>query len=242
MTKKLFHRILQLIKKEKGGAFIVMYTSLSVILLAFFVLLNTMSTVDDQKVARAVHSIRSSFGVLSSDIRWLMGIKPKLSSEVEILAIRELEVHTLSRELEEFAILQDMGKDFGLFTTEEGTIISLSEKVGFLPGSSEIEPPMLPILDKIATLINRTGFVAHIEGHTDNIPINTKQYQSNWKLSAARAVNILKYLIEKGKVDPTKIAAAGFGNDRPLFSNDTSLNRSHNRRVEIVLLKNKNEL
>ncbi len=242
MTKKLFHRILQLVKEEKGNGFIVMFTSLSVILLAFFVLLNSMATVDEDKVAKAVRSIRGSFGVLSSDIRWLIGAEPKLSSDFEILAIQELEVHIMSRELENFIMRENMGTDFGLFTTEEGTIILLSEKAGFRPGSAEIEPPMLPILDKIAALINRTGMIAHIEGHTDNIPINTRQYQSNWELSAARAVNILKHLVEKGEVDPAKIAAAGFGDVRPLFLNDTSLNKSHNRRVEIVLLKNKNEL
>ncbi len=242
MTKKLFHRILQLIKEEKGNGFTVMFTSLSVILLAFFVLLNTMSTVDERKVAKAVHSIRGSFGVLSSDIRWLMGLKPKLSSDFEILAIRELEVHFLSRELESFIMRKEMGMDFSIFTTKEGTIISLSEKVGFQPGRAELEPSMLPILNKIAVLINRAGRSVHIEGHTDNIPINTKKYQSNWDLSTARAVNILKYLVEKAGVDPKKIAAAGFADTRPLFLNDTSLNRSLNRRVDIVILKNNIEL
>tara|TARA_B100000959_G_C14984105_1_gene624812 strand:- start:1528 stop:2256 length:729 start_codon:yes stop_codon:yes gene_type:complete len=242
MIKKLFHRILQLIEEEKGGAFIVMFTSLSVILLAFFVLLNSMATIDEKKVTRAVKSIRGSFGVLSSDIRWLMGTKPKLSSEFEILAIKELEVHSLSRELENFIMRKEMGKDFGFFTSKEGTIISLSEKVGFSPGKAELEPPMLPILNKIAELIKRTGKTVHIEGHTDNIPIKTKKYQSNWDLSTARAVNILKYFVEKRGIDPTKIAATGFGDVRPLFLNDTSLNRSHNRRVDIVILDNKIEL
>lgn len=241
MAKKLINRILQLIKEEKGNGFIVMFTSLSVILLAFFVLLNAMATVDEKKVEKAVQSIRGSFGVLSSDLRWLMGTQPKLSSEVEILAIKELEMRNLSRKLEEFIMREDMGTDFGLFTTKEGTIISLSEKAGFLPGSADIERPMLPVLDKIAELINRTGMVAHIEGHSDNIPIKTKQFQSNWELSTARAINILKYLVEEGQINPTKIAAAGFGDTRPLFPNDTSLNRSHNRRVEVVLLKNENE-
>lgn len=242
MAKKLLHRILQLIKEEKGNGFIVMFTSLSVILLAFFVLLNSMATVDEKKVAKAVRSIRGSFGVLSSDIRWLMGAEQKLSSDFEILAIQELEVHTMSRELENFIMREDMGKDFGLFTTREGTIISLSEKVGFRPGSAEMEPSMFPILNKIAALIRRTGINVHVEGHTDNILISSRKYQSNWELSTARAVNILKHLVGKGEVDPAKIAAAGFGDTRPLFLNDTPSNRSHNRRVEIVLLKDKNEL
>ena len=220
-----------------------MFTALSVILLAFFILLNAMSTVDEKKVAKAVRSIRGSFGVFSWDLQFLMGgTQAKPSSEVEILAIGELETHTLSRELEEFIMRQNMGQNFGLFTTKDGTIISLSDKVGFRPGSAEIEPQMLPILNKIAMFIKRTGMVAHIEGHSDNIPIKTKQYQSNWELSTARAVNILKYLVEKGEVAPTQIAAAGYGGSRPLFGNDTLSNRSHNRRVEIVLLKNEDEL
>lgn len=240
MKIKLTQKILRIIKEEKGDSFTVLMTALSVNLLAFFVLLNSLATIEKDKVAKAVKSIRGSFGVLPADFKSLIGIKPKMSQGFKILAIPELEMRTLSRELEKFIMLENKGKDFGFFSSDQRTIISFSEKAGFHSGSAELEPSMLSVLDKIAEIIKKSDSSVHIRGHTDNIPI-TKKYPSNWELSSARAVNTLKYIIERGGIDPAKIAAAGFGDSKPLFANDTLKNRSRNRRVEIILLKDKNE-
>lgn len=240
MKIKLIQRILQIIKEEKGDAFVVLMTSLSVILLAFFVLLNSLATIEKEKITKAVKSIQGSFGVLPADFKSLIGIKPIISNDLKILSIPELEMRTLSREFEKFVMRENKGKDFAFFPSDQRTIISFSEKSGFRSGSAALEPSMLPILDKIAEIIKKSDSSVHIRGHTDNMPIS-QRYRSNWELSAARAVNTLRYIVEKNKVDPAKIAAAGFGDSRPLFANDTLKNRSRNRRVEIILLKDKNE-
>lgn len=238
--KELSQKILKPIKEEKGN-FRVLFTALSVILLAFFVLLNAMATTDEAKVAQAVKSIRGSFGVLPANLQWLMGSAPRLPIDVGILAIPELEVHTLSREFENFIMDQEMGKDFGLFSSKRGTTILLSEKVGFRGGSAELETPMFPVLEKLASVIKQSGRYVHIEGHTDNVPISTPQYRSNWELSSARAFSILNYLVKTGEVRPSQIAAAGFGDSRPRFASDNPLDRSRNRRVEIIILNNEKD-
>lgn len=241
MITNFIPKKIQFIKEENGDGFIILMTSLSVILLAFFVLLNSLAVSDQEKIDKAVKSIRGNFGALPSSLAALVGINTSITSDSEVLAIPELEMHLLSRELEKFIMRENLGEDFGLYSSKKGTVITFSEKVGFDFGSAELEPSMLPILDEIAETIKQSGRFVLVEGHTDNSPIKTKKYQSNWELSTARAVNILRYLAEKRNVDPSKLAASGLGDSRPLLADDTPLNKKINRRVEIVILKDKRD-
>ena len=75
-----------------------------------------------------------------------------------------------------------------------------------------------------------------VEGHTDNIPIQTARFPSNWELSVARAVNVVKYFAEVSNIDPQRLSAVGYGESRPVVANDTPANRMKNRRVEILLI------
>jgi chemotaxis protein MotB len=76
-----------------------------------------------------------------------------------------------------------------------------------------------------------------VEGHTDNVPIHTKRFPSNWELSTIRAVNVLKYFANEGRIDPRRLSAVGYGESKPLVANNSPRDRAKNRRVEIVLLK-----
>ena len=91
------------------------------------------------------------------------------------------------------------------------------------------------VLDKMATIIERAGQKVRVEGHTDNIPIRSGKFASNWDLSTARATRVLMYLQEMGSIPPGKLAAAGYGEFRPLAPNDTPEGRAKNRRVEFVI-------
>lgn len=97
------------------------------------------------------------------------------------------------------------------------------------------------ILDKIAPLLIDTHRHIRIEGHTDNLPINTREFPSNWELSTARAVNVVKYFIEKHNFSPYILSAAGYGEYRPIAPNDSDKNRALNRRVDIIILKSTSE-
>jgi len=96
-------------------------------------------------------------------------------------------------------------------------------------------------LDKIAPLLIESHRHIRIEGHTDNLPINTRDFPSNWELSTARAVNVVKYLIEKHNFSPYILSAAGYGEYRPIAPNDSARNRALNRRVDIIILKSASE-
>ena len=122
--------------------------------------------------------------------------------------------------------------------TKEGVSISLLEKLLFDSGRSEIRPEGLDTLDHISSYLMSITNPIRVEGHTDNVPINTAQFPSNWHLSIARSMNTGYYIFKKG-FPPERIAIAGYSEYRPIAPNDTPENRALNRRVEIVIITEK---
>ncbi|MGC2062809.1 MAG: OmpA family protein [Thermodesulfovibrionales bacterium] len=115
-------------------------------------------------------------------------------------------------------------------------LILIKEKATFNPGEAEILKSSEPVLDKIGNIIRQhPALLVEIDGHTDNIPIKTRLYPSNWELSAARATKVLKYFVAHSDVDPSRFFVRGNADRKPLLPNDTPLQRAENRRVEIRL-------
>ena len=120
---------------------------------------------------------------------------------------------------------------------KEGLIMRLPEHTLFESGVATISPEALPLLEKIGAVIAQTNYLIRIEGHTDDIPIHTFRFPSNWELSTARAVNVLRYLIEQHQIDSQRLSAEGFGEYQPLVANDRPENRAKNRRVEVIFMQ-----
>ena len=134
-------------------------------------------------------------------------------------------------------------KRLGLSVTSRGVRITISDYLlfGLKQGRADIDPDMKPFLNDLAELILDTSYLVRIEGHTDNAPIKTKEFPSNWELSTTRAVNVLKYLMSEGEIPASRLSAAGYGEYQPLFPNDTPEHRARNRRIMIYLGKNELE-
>lgn len=118
-----------------------------------------------------------------------------------------------------------------------GLVITFLDEILFDSGKAKIKPEAFSSLDKVASVITSkaSDLDIGVEGHTDNVPIKYSGWKSNWELSTARATSVLHYLVEKG-VSPERLAAIGYGEFRPVTSNDTAEGRRKNRRVEIVIL------
>jgi chemotaxis protein MotB len=121
-----------------------------------------------------------------------------------------------------------------LHRSADGLVISLREAGFFASGSADIRESALSLFEAVAAALPHQAM--RVEGHTDNIPIHTQQFATNWELSTARAATITRLLIHQNAVDPAKISATGYAEFRPTAGNDTEAGRAKNRRVDIVLL------
>jgi chemotaxis protein MotB len=117
-----------------------------------------------------------------------------------------------------------------------GLIISLREKAFFASGDSAVAPGSLPMLAKIAAVVQSLPNPVRLEGHTDARPIHTPRFQSNWELSTARSIAMLELLRDRFQIPPSRMAVAGYAENSPVDTNDTEEGRAHNRRVDLVLL------
>ena len=130
----------------------------------------------------------------------------------------------------------ELENDVSVHAFDREIIITLKEKITFRPGEAETLKSSEPILDDIARIIRQhPSFQVDIEGHTDNIPIRTLRYPSNWELSVARATSVLKYFINRHGIDSSRLSIKGNAEQKPLAANDTPDNKAKNRRVEIRL-------
>jgi chemotaxis protein MotB len=135
---------------------------------------------------------------------------------------------TLSNQVATHTVSIKMGRD--------GLVISLREAGFFNSGSATPQPQTLITLNQIATQLGHTPYDLRIEGHTDNNPIHTAEFDSNWELSSARATRIARMFLELNTMPADRISAAGYAEFHPVASNDTADGRGQNRRVDLVVL------
>jgi chemotaxis protein MotB len=208
---------------------IVMTCSLFLIILTFFILLNSIAVIDDRKQRLAIGSLVGSFGSLSgglSPLKTGSSIMPSSAPIAEQVLdfdkfLSALDINILSKAK--------------IVTTQGQGTISINEKVLFDKGTHLIKASQIPLLDKLSGFINKGNYPIEITGHTDNRPAQQKGYTSNWEITSLMAIQVLQYLVEKGNVSPKRITAYGRGNQDPVTSNDTRESRSLNRRVELIL-------
>jgi chemotaxis protein MotB len=118
----------------------------------------------------------------------------------------------------------------------EGLVVSLREIGFYESGSSALRPSSRDAIDRLAAILESRTESLRIEGHTDNVPIHTSHFASNWELSTARASDLIKELVDRYHFDPQRLSAAGYAEFHPVAPNDTAEGRAHNRRVDIVIL------
>jgi len=151
------------------------------------------------------------------------------------LSLTPGEWNATREEIENYVKELDLESEIQVHFSRNELLLSLKDTVPFASGRADLQPRALPLLEKLAAIVIRqTSLNIDVRGHTDDRPISTTEFPSNWELSAARASRVARYLIEKG-VHPTRIAVQGYANQRPRVSNVNAVSRSANRRVEIRL-------
>ncbi len=232
-------------KSEGGGspAWMTTFSDLMTLLLTFFILLYSFSTLDAIKfknVASALQSVllgEAKPTIFPNDIP--PGEAP-INPPIPIEKTSESELNTEMTQL--YEIVRDYVEHEGLQaeisvrTDRRGVIIDIKETVLFDSGKSVLKEESKAILEKVVTLIQQFDNELIIEGHTDTMPINTAKFASNWELSVIRAVNVLRYFTETKDVEPGRISSAGYGQYKPISTNDNASGRALNRRVNILIL------
>jgi len=221
--------------KQIVPEFMSTYGDMVTLLLCFFVLMFALMTPDDHKFDMAASSFQQAFNGVLTSLPTIPIHKevlvPRLGGDAQnkrIAADAAMKV----KDVVQKDNLQDAVK---VDVTDTGIAIKISDKVSFDSGSDKLKPEFIKVLNQVFDIIKQTqGQDIRIEGHTDNSPINTPRFPSNWELSASRAAAVVKYLYSQGE-DPRKLSAVGYGEYRPLYPNDSEAHRRENRRIEIYV-------
>ncbi len=249
--------------EEAGGKWLLTFNDMVTLLLTFFVLILSMSKLDAPKLQEAASSMRSVFNLTER------GEKEKVTvftpfvvplgrgapvNEASLAFARELLdlAERINREAQMIAekahkgtaVAPDEGPTSGepfmeARVVKDGVSVSLGEKLLFETGKVEIGGK-IPALDALSVILKETDCRIRVEGNTDEIPISTEQFPSNWELSVARAVNVVKYLVSPGGISPERLSAAGYADSRPRVEVVNDGSRELNRRVDILLMLNRN--
>ena len=222
-------------ENSAGSRWEIVYSGFVLILLCFFIMLSSFSTMQEGKVMQFVKSFVTAVSILPSGTKFEPGLAV-VSDSADMVATKS-ELAKIFQTLEQLAYEFNLEKEINLVLTREGLVMRMSEHMLFGLGSADIAAEALPLLQKVGAIISKTDYLIRIEGHTDNLPIHTERYPSNWELSTARAVNVLRYFVKNHNVDPRRLAAEGFSEFHPVVANDTAENREKNRRVEIIFIK-----
>lgn len=229
-------------------AWLVTFGDLITLLLTFFVLLLSMSSMDKQRLKEAFEHFGGKPGIFdsgdSSIITTFIEDNPPGSAEqikkgIELASIVEGVMKTSALEsVNQPEMMLDAKGEVRIKGLPDGRAIVLSGSLVFGRGSAEIRVSAFPVLDSIAKILRDEDRKIAIQGHTDDRESAIDpRYRNKLELAAGRGVNVLKYLINKGKIEPHRLSVVGYGSTRPELPNDSEKNRSKNRRVEIVVSK-----
>ncbi|NLK97226.1 MAG: OmpA family protein [Epulopiscium sp.] len=226
------------------------YGDMVTLLLTFFILLFSMSTVDIAKFRAFINSMEGSIGILpggstigdgseiGNGINQLPDLEKLLSETTEKMNLKSLEeLKKMHSDLENYIQENNLTEKVDAKLGDYYVTLTFKDGVLFDTGKANLKPEAIEVLDKLGIQLskypnNRIRF----EGHTDNVPIRTAQFPSNWELSAARAIAVAKYYIDELSFNPKQFSTEGFGEYSPIADNSTAEGRAKNRRVEIKIL------
>jgi chemotaxis protein MotB len=213
------------------GGWQLVYTGFVLILLCFFIMLTSFASLEQSKISRFARAFSTAVTVFSGG-RSLERGATMVDTQAMIMDKEDemAQLFETVRALKQRSELHQVTLSRG----SRGVVMTLSDNLLFSSGDANLSAAAKPLLVKIGQIIKTVQVPVEIEGHTDNVPIRTFAYPSNWELSTARAVNVLRFLIEQHAISTQKLSAVGFASHQPAASNASAQGRAKNRRVEII--------
>jgi chemotaxis protein MotB len=196
------------------------------LLLGLFIILYAVSNVDATKYESMMENISDYFGNENFTEAAVM---------VDLLDLSDNK-YSLKSSLQNFIEEYNFSNNIRLIENDRGIIISIMDNIMFSSGQAVLSEQSKPVLNKMTQLLKTIPNDIRIEGHTDNVPINTEDFPSNWHLSIARATNTAYYLMNNLGLDQERVSVVGNSEFKPISDNDSPETRALNRRVDIVIL------
>jgi chemotaxis protein MotB len=250
---------------ENHERWLITYADLITLLLIFFVILYSMSKIDKAKYTVIAQSLAFQFKKADTVVpKGTTGIADpgtgvdgnqakknpdKISRTEKEQAIaeqeaeqekKEQELQDLLKKIQNYVTDQNLQSQVSAADKERGISITLNDLFLFDSGKADLKPAAFPVLEKLASLFPTLNTKISIEGHTDNQPLNTGSlYRDNWGLSSARSLSVTRYFIDVSRLNPKTIIGTYYADTAPVAENDTAEHRQQNRRVEIIVLRDK---
>ncbi len=224
--------------EEGAPAWMATFADLATLLMTFFVLLLSFANMDVVKFRQMAGSVKDAFGTQvespgTFEERSDTAVTIQLSEEED----RTIDMMQMGERIRKTVEEQELEDKTEISINEDGVTLTVDGTFMFDGGSTKLKPGFEKFLGEIAKIIKENDYPLAIEGHSDNIPIKSSIYPSNWELSSARATSVLRYLIDKYKIPAKRMMAVGYSDTHPLVANDTPQNRAKNRRVEFHFKK-----
>jgi len=227
-------------EEEKKGtlAWMITFADLFTLMLTFFVLLLSMCSLEAGKIKQLQSAASEAMGVLNegrgSEVEERIILSTTQQINEEAIKAENLYKQFFGLKMRDLDL--NMSGNLEFEELERGYSIILRDDLIFNSGKAELKPEAYPVMRILGDAIRDFGGAVIVEGHTDDLPISTEQFPSNWELSGARAVSVVRYLEEHAGVDPAVLSAVGYADSKPKVSNHTPESRRKNRRVEIILV------
>jgi chemotaxis protein MotB len=224
------------------------FSDLSTLLLTFFVLLLSMSSLDAKTLKSMFHNFSAGSGLFffkeygelyRPKAALIQGLQEILKDSLVVKKVDDDAALGEPSSMREDGASAETGSNVTLVNFKGGFKLVFGHKLLFPTGSAEVSEDMNPVLAKIGAFIRNSEYQVYVDGHTDNMPIRGGVYPSNEELSLARACSLMEYLVRKENVSPRSVAVAGYGDLHPVDFSQTQEGRGRNRRVEIIFKSQK---
>jgi len=232
-------------KCKKGAPkWMVSFADMATLMLTFFIIMLSFANTDIQNFRMLLGAVRDGFGVQKEthgqfQATLAHNAKDKAQEgkggKGDDAQVKK-EINSTANIAERAISNSNLQNDARIIRGKKGVRIKIKGKVLFDPGRADLKPAIKKFISGIAEVLQKhTNLKLVVEGHTDNIPIHTNRYPSNWELSASRAAAVIRELSAKYKISPDRLLAIGYADNNPLNSNSTALERAENRRVEFII-------
>ncbi|MDA1315453.1 MAG: OmpA family protein [Acidobacteria bacterium] len=239
-------------RRHQGGnheRWLVSYADFITLLFAFFVVMFASSEVNRKKVAQmaqtysayleggaqAAQSVTAQFEAAEREAAE-REVNPQTAKELALEAV-EAQMHPIQESIEDSLKELIEAQKLSVSLEARGLVVSLKEAAVFGAGEAAFRVGASEVLDRVAKALGGLDdYEIRLEGHTDDVPIRSSRFPSNWELSSARAIEVMQFMARYPNLDESRMSVAGYGENRPIGENTTDAGRATNRRVDIVIL------